>query len=123
MLLPVVVLVTDTVTVQPVVGTLPPVTFKVVTPTPALLTTPVQVPPTVAEDKDMPAGRVSLNVSAVTPAPVELLIEKVIVEVPPKAIDVGANALVIPSRPTVNVADAVVPVPPFVDVTAVVVLM
>ncbi len=108
----------------PGVGTLPAVTWKLVTPAPALLTTPVHVPPTVALAIESPtAPRLSLNVMPVRAAPVELEIVKVSTVVPPFAIVVGKKALAIPSLAMPSVALAVPPVPPFVDVTADVVLL
>ena len=123
LLVPAILLVTEMVMVQPVVGTLPAVTAKFVTPTPALLTTPRQVPPTVADDIVIPPGNASVNAKPVIAAPVGLAMEKVIVDTPPLAMVVGANALAMPSRATLSMALAVRPVPPLVEVIAVVVLV
>src|SRR5262245_50998293 len=76
---------------------------------------------------ERPAGNVSLNATPVSAVEVlELLIVKVSTDVPPTEIDAGAKLLAIEggdSGFTVSVAPAVLPVPPFVDVTAEVVLL
>ena len=70
----------------------------------------------------MPPGKVSENASVFTATPVLLVSTNVIVESPPTS-NVGAEkALVIETLPTNRVAEAVLPVPAFVDVTAPVVL-
>ena len=120
--MPATLLVTEIVMVQPAIGTLPVLTAKLATPIAALLVTPTQVPPTVADDMVIPPGNASVNARPATAAPVGLDIVKVMVVVPPFAIVVGANAFAIPSLATLRVALAVTPVPPLVEVTAVVVL-
>ena len=112
-----VVLVTLMVMVQPASGTSPAVTAKLVTPTPALLATPTQVPPTVADDICSPAAnKLSVNARPVRATPVGLVIVNVIVEVPPAAMLVGANAFAIANFAMLNTAFAVFPVnPPAVE--------
>ena len=102
-------LVTEMMTVHPVVGTLPAVTTKLETPTAALLAMGVHVPVTAAEDIVMPAGNISVKASPVIAAPVGLEIVNVICDVPPLAMVVGANAFAMPNLATVSVEVAVPP--------------
>lgn len=109
-------LVTVTVIVHPVVGTLPLVIWKLVIPAAAFETTPVHVPPTVGDASCMLTS-VSVKLSPVRAAPVAFDSVNVIVDVPPGTIVLGANAFVIPIPPTCKVAAAGLPVPALVDVT------
>ena len=92
--MPGVLLVVETVMVQPAVGTFPAVTLNVPPPAAAVVVTPVQVPPTVSGVAlTRPAGYVSVNCRPVTATPLEFVNENVRSDVAPGAIGVVANAL------------------------------
>src|SRR5438128_2408415 len=123
---PAVLLVTSKMTVQLLlVGIVIPLKPRAVAPATRLFgVVPTHVPVTLP-----PAALIFVNVS-VNDAPVsvvevfELLKVNVTVLVPPDWIDVGLKALaIVGGFATVRLAVAVLPVPPFVDVTAVVVFV
>ena len=107
---------------------MPAVTAMLVAPAVAagVVTTPVHVPPTAPSNNDkFEAARLSVNARPVRAAPVGFEMVSVINADAPlftPAGGAGLKALAIPSLAMLRVAFAVVPVPPLVDVTAVVVL-
>jgi hypothetical protein len=122
------VLVTLKMMVQPAgEGTLPAVTFILVAPATSagVVTTPVHVPPmTPSNIWRLDKAKLSVNAKPVRAAPVGFEMVIVICADAPLLIAVGAagvNALAIPNFATLSVALAVNPVPPLVDVIAVVV--
>jgi hypothetical protein len=91
-LLPAFVLVTVAVIVQvPFAGTFPAVTLKLVPPATALLATPVHDPPTVLEESVMFTS-VSVKLRPVSGRAFGFVRVKVIVDVPPDTIGLGAKA-------------------------------
>ena len=118
---------TEMVQVPPAV-TVPPARLTVVEFAVAPLTVPLHefVRPGVAATAT-PAGKVSLKPLPVRAAAFRLPMLKVSVDVPFNAIDDGANALPIAGGDTlapvtVNTAEAVLPLPPSVEVTALLIL-
>jgi hypothetical protein len=108
----------------PFAGIVPPVSDTVPDAAVAVTDPPHMPPSPFGVATTRPAGKVSVNATPVSPTALGLVIVKLSVVVPPSGIVGAPNILlIVAGLSTVTLAEAVFPVPPFVDVTAVVVLL